>query len=122
MFRRPIILAGNGLLSLLLMLPVATVALEVPTRPPDDRPRPAVVSSPDAPVMQWHLTSILIAADRRLAVINGRPLALGGSIGEARVVAIEVGLVTLDAGGERVRLRLVPITKKATRTKTRRKP
>lgn len=122
MSRRVIKVTGKGMLSLLLMLPVATVALEDPTRPPDYRPRTAVVSTPDEPVMQWNLTSILIATDRRLAVINGRPLALGGSIGEARVVSIEVGLVTLDAKGERVRLRLVPTTKKATRTKTRRKP
>ncbi|MCP4044258.1 MAG: MSHA biogenesis protein MshK [Gammaproteobacteria bacterium] len=101
-----------GLFSLLLLLPVGSMALEDPTRPPDYQPLAEVAANPDKSTVQWSLSSILIASGRRLAVINGQLLALGDTIDEARVVSIEKGLVTLYVGDERVKLRLVPANKK----------
>jgi MSHA biogenesis protein MshK len=79
-------------------------ALVDPTRPPN---APAPGEAQDAaPAIQ--LQSILISRSRRLAIINGDTVALGGTFGEARVVKITETEVTLQKGEETEVLKLFP--------------
>jgi MSHA biogenesis protein MshK len=54
------------------------------------------------------LQSVLIAPQRRLAVINGKTLAVGERIGEATIVAIRPQDVVLKRPSGEFTLRLVP--------------
>lgn len=46
------------------------------------------------------LHSVLIAGERRLAIINGRRVQVGDTVGRSRVVRIEAGEVHLRRDGE----------------------
>lgn len=71
-------------------------AIVDPTRPPH-----AIASSEAAPgAAANQLQSILISPGRRVAVINGETVALGGRIGDATVVKIGPTAVTLKRGDE----------------------
>jgi MSHA biogenesis protein MshK len=60
------------------------------------------------------LQSILISPQRKLAVIDGRTVPLGGEVNGAKLVAITEGGVTLRRGAQTETLRLNPgIEKKA---------
>jgi hypothetical protein len=48
----------------------------------------------------YRVTSILIRAEDRIAVVNDQRVRVGDSLGNARVIAIEPGSVTLDIAGE----------------------
>lgn len=61
-------------------------------------------ASPPAP--RWHLSSTLVAGERRVAVINGRSVALGATIAGARVVAIDSRGAWIEHQGRRTRLEL----------------
>ncbi|MCC2656164.1 MAG: hypothetical protein K0Q76_1272 [Panacagrimonas sp.] len=82
-----------------------------PTQPtPLDRPSAGIAS--DATVAKhietprWTLTSTLISGDRRVAVINGRSVALGARIDGARLVAVDAGGASIEHEGRRIRLQL----------------
>ncbi|WP_145924870.1 MSHA biogenesis protein MshK [Syntrophotalea acetylenivorans] len=89
-----------------------TASLPDPTRPPQRFVEPA--ASGDAPSKGLQLGSILIAPQRRVAVINGRPLSAGDRISGAKVVAIEPGQVRLRRGGRDFVLKLLPKRPKVT--------
>ena len=76
-----------------------------PTRPPLAAEQSTLSSgSPGGP----RLESILIAPDRRIAVINGQPVTLGARIGAGEVVRITESEVVIR-GAERVEtLKLFP--------------
>lgn len=57
---------------------------------------------------RWRLQSTLVAADRRIAVINGRQLRLGESVDGATVVDIRAEGVTLQVDRLLMDLRLHP--------------
>lgn len=57
---------------------------------------------------RWQLQSTLVAADRRVAVINGRQLRVGESVDGATVVDIRADGVTLQVDRRRMDLRLHP--------------
>lgn len=90
-----------------LSLGLMILAPAVQGEPVDDPMRPPVrESTPSASDSQphpgWSLTSVLIADDRRLAIINDRVLREGESIAGARVVRIEADHVLIrHADGER---------------------
>ena len=89
-----------------------------PTRPPsvsaDAGPGGKAVSGP-------RLESVLIAPNRRVAVISGQRVTLGGKFGEARVVRISETEVVLQNGEQRETLKLFPeVEKKSIRTRARR--
>jgi MSHA biogenesis protein MshK len=94
----------------------AQARLPDPTRPPQaaasagaDAPAPAKGAKPPA-----RLQSVLISPQRRLAVIDGRTVRLGGEIDGARVVAITESTVTLRRGAQTEMLKLYPaVDKKA---------
>jgi hypothetical protein len=86
-------------LMVLVTVPVAA-ALRDPTEPPRD-----VVSTLSAPTLP-RLTSVLIAADRKLAIIDGNPMVEGTERDGIRLVAVRRDGVTVVLGGERIDLPL----------------
>ena len=81
-----------------------------PTRPPAP-PTSASVSdsaTSQAPRAAHQLQSILISSTRRLAVIDGRTVPLGGEFSGATVTSITEAGVTLRRGKETETLRLNP--------------
>lgn len=84
----------------------AAEPLPDPTRPPASA---RVDARPAAPVRDEALVlhAIFHADDRRIAVINGRRVRVAESIGDARVLAIEIDRVRLRRGDEIVELELV---------------
>lgn len=77
---------------------VSALAITDPTRPEQYRAAPARVS--------YHLESILFSNSRRVAIINGKVLAEGESIGGATVTAIAKDSVRLQRSGRIIRLSL----------------
>lgn len=61
------------------------------------------------------LQSVLISPNRRVAVIGGQAVSLGGMYGEARVVRITESEVVLQTGQERRSLKLYPEIEKRVR-------
>lgn len=62
----------------------------------------------EKPKPRWQLTSTLVAGERRVAVINGRSVALGARIEGARLVAVEHRSAVIDHAGRQIRLNLPP--------------
>jgi len=54
------------------------------------------------------LQSVLISPDRKLAIIDGETVALGGTVGDATLVQITETGVTLKRGAQVTRLELYP--------------
>jgi len=94
------VLAG---LAALAALPAGAQSLLDPTRPPNTQP-----GEPEVAQSGTQLQSILIASNRRLAIINGTTVALGDMVGEAKVVRITETEVTLQKGDETEVLKLYP--------------
>jgi len=97
----------RALLSLfvVLSLPAAAEVLTDPTRPPTNwEPKPTAGQSqtPAAP----RLTSVLVSAARRVAVIDGVTLAEGQSANGVTVVRVARGWVDANVRGAQVRLTL----------------
>ena len=81
----------------------ATLADELfrdPTRPYTARPTYASVPS------QFRVNAIIVSDDRRLAIVNGRRVGVGDSVGGATVTTITKHELTLDVDGEVRTLRL----------------
>ena len=57
---------------------------------------------------EWVLQSVLLARERRYAIINGEVLSPGGSVGGAELVSIREGEVLLRTGGVLRTVRLFP--------------
>jgi MSHA biogenesis protein MshK len=88
-----------------------------PTRPPQSGASQETDTASEAKGAkpQPRLQSVLISKRRKLAVIDGRTVRLGGVIDGARVVAITEGSVTLRRGAETKTLSLYPaVAKRAT--------
>jgi MSHA biogenesis protein MshK len=77
--------------------------LSDPMRPPS-MAKDYVRSEPAASRLQ----SVLISPGRKLAVIDGRTVALGERVGDATLVAIAPTQVTLQTGGTYQTLKLHP--------------
>ena len=87
---------------------VQALALTDPTRPPG-----AVTPSPGAAVGPRHpAQSVLLSSGRKLAIIDGITVPLGGMVGEARLVRITETEVTLKTGNETEALKLFPAIEK----------
>lgn len=86
----------------LLVMP-AQAAIEDPTRPPGmnmvTTPSDAIKSGP-----RWVLTSTLVSAGRRTAVINDRVVSKGDRVNGATVIDIQPSRVRLSASGRDVTL------------------
>jgi MSHA biogenesis protein MshK len=91
-------------------------ALADPTRPPHVAPGKAGNGAGEAGAA-FRLESVLISPSRRLAVIDGRTVAVGGKVHDATVVEITETYALLRQGGEVKRLLLYPgIERRPTKT------
>ncbi|MEA3192432.1 MAG: biosis protein MshK [Betaproteobacteria bacterium] len=92
------------LAALLLPFAVQAAPFADPTQPPTVRSAAEGSEVPSGP----RIESILIAPDRRLAVINGQQVTIGSRVGSAAVVRItETEVVLRGAEGEQT-LKLFP--------------
>lgn len=92
--------------SLLAVAPAALASrLADPTRPPGYA---IAGASRSAHRRAWNLSQILIAPDRRRAVINGHSVSKGDYIGGARVVEILPSEVKLRRKDRAFSIRLLP--------------
>ncbi len=76
-----------------------------PTRPPGAGAES--VAEAAAPAAE-RLTSVLISPTRRVAVIDGRAIALGGRVGTATLESVTESTVVLRYADRRETLRLMP--------------
>lgn len=78
----------------LLALPTLAVAQNLPDPTQRTSIRRATTATAPAPT-RWVLQSTLVAEDRRVTVINGRTVAVGGTVDGARVTDIQPYAVRL---------------------------
>lgn len=104
-------------LSALMLVPLlgATVLqaneLNDPMRPPGQREARAAAGGEAASVAsRYRLDSVIIAPDRRLAIINGHQLALGERLDHAVLIDIRATEVTLRIAGKSHVLPLLPFS------------
>lgn len=91
-------------LALFIIVTPAPGNAEEPLRDPTRPYSPvagARVSSP-----RFVVNAIIISPKRRVAIVNGRRVTVGGSIGDATVVSIEKDELVLETDGKRVTARL----------------
>ena len=110
--RRAIFVLGVSAASLAHAAPFAD-----PTRPPNVLSE-EVAATPAGP----RLESVLIAPDRRLAVISGQQVRLGGKYGEGQVVRITETEVVIRNGEATESLRLLPEVQKQPARSDKRAP
>lgn len=85
-------------------LPAGGQELVDPTRPPN-APAPGMQEGAPAGTQ---LQSVLIAPGRRIAIVNGKSVALGDVLGESKVVKITETEVVLQKGNETEVLKMFP--------------
>ena len=110
--RRAIFLLGLSAASLAQAAPFAD-----PTRPPIILSEEGVAATSGP-----RLESVLIAPDRRLAVIGGQQVRLGGKYGEGQVVRITETEVVIRNGDATETLRLLPEAQKQPARSDKRAP
>lgn len=100
----------TSVLGLLLMSGAAGAQLlNDPTRPPGALGGPAeIAGGGGGPVLQ----SVMLSPGRKIAVISGEMVVLGGRYGEARLVRLTESEAVLKNGGETTVLRLYPLVEK----------
>ncbi len=82
---------------------VRASALPDPTRPPTAADGSPLAAAPDAPDT-FTVNSILFAPARRIALLNGRMVHEGSTLGGAKVVRIERDAVFIEVAGQSRRL------------------
>ena len=97
-------------LLLVVSLETMAAAFPDPTRPATFTP-----SAPASPAGRPRLESVLIAPDRRIAVISGQRVQVGDRIYGAEVVSITEGAVVLRTGQGSETLALFPQLKRNSR-------
>lgn len=80
-----------------------------PMQPPKGTSSPTVGKKSVRSTQGYYLSSIRIAKNHRLAMINGKLVAPGQRIGNARVIDIMANHVTIQVAGKRKNLSLLPI-------------
>lgn len=104
----------RGLLSFLVAFFAGAAAAQNATLADPTRPPNAIAGGPGAPAVRSgpQLQSVLISPTRRIAVISGHTVALGGKYGKATVASIIEGAVLLRYPDRRKTLRLIPSAEK----------
>lgn len=90
------VIVALGLTALALLAVAHAESLPDPTRPPDAVLAPADGGDATRPSGGLVLQSILIAPDRRGAVISGQSLVVGDMVGGLRLARVAAGEVTLE--------------------------
>lgn len=97
---RPSLIVGAWLVAAAI-----AAAEELPVRDPM-RPFATAAASGGAtaaaPGPRFVLTAVVLAAERRVAVVNGEPRLLGDTVAGAKIVAIEAGAVRLREGDKEI--------------------
>jgi len=75
---------------------LADELLRDPTRPYV----PHALGISDAP--RYAVNAIIVSSERRVAIVNGRRVGVGGSVEGATVIAIEKDHLILEKDGERI--------------------
>ena len=101
-------LLAIGLFLLNPLVANANGAVSDPTRPWMGAEAPKVET-----VDAFRVTAIVISGSRRVAVINGRSVTRGDTLGDARVIDIQPSQVRLRRGGQTLVARLVETTVEA---------
>lgn len=98
---------------------VGAQSLPDPTRPPSvaRANAPAASTAPSETPMPV-LQSVLIAKDRRMAIISGQRFDIGDHVGDARIVRITETEVLLRSGAGQTTLKLFPQVLKRTKNIT----
>jgi MSHA biogenesis protein MshK len=110
MRKRPLLfIAAFG--AMLSMAGVQAQALTDPTRPPSA----AAEANGEHGEGATRLQSVLLSPGRKMAVINGVAVPLGGMVGEARLVKITETEAVLKTGSETEVLKLFPGVEKKPR-------
>lgn len=93
-----------------------TGSLPDPTRPVDYLPASAQAQPLPGELIDWRLTAVRIGREDRSAVLNGKVVHAGESVGRARIIEIRPGavLVEFDRKQLEVRLHGVPVKKQIT--------
>lgn len=90
------ILVIGAMLALVANLSLGAELLRDPTRPYTAR-QPSAATAP-----RFVVNAIIISPERRVAIVNGRRVNVGDSIGNATVVAIEKEEMILEVDGKRI--------------------
>ena len=91
----------NLTIVVLMLTSVASIALgdeflRDPTRPFEASETYAAASQ------RYAVNAIIVSADRRVAIVNGRRVGVGGSIDGATVISIEKNQLVLEKNGKRI--------------------
>ncbi len=112
-YRKVKSMLGIGVVAALMLLG-GRVSVAAPDAVLVDPTQPVGASAPRRGLV---LESTMISPERRLAMINGRVLGLGGRINGAVVTSITPYTVTLRKGKRNIHLRLVPKITQPSRAK-----
>jgi MSHA biogenesis protein MshK len=104
---RVFLLYACGFIFALLKCPAHAENLPDPTRPPSQVEAPAAGGA-TVPRSGPLLQSVLISPQRKIVIISGETVKLGGMYGSARVVKISESGVVLNEGGSLQTLTLFP--------------
>ncbi|MCG5514373.1 general secretion pathway protein GspB [Ectothiorhodospira shaposhnikovii] len=91
---------------------VPALSLADPTRPPTPQELRAwqgMLDAEQATTRGWVLQSVLMAPQRRIAIINGQRVGVGETVDGARVIRIEAAAVALSHEGRDITLRLTEV-------------
>lgn len=119
-----IIYGSLGLLAMTVHCCHATESLPDPTRPPDAMvgTKPAGDEADTAPPPVPVLQSVLLSATRKVAVISGQPVALGGEFGESRLIKLTPNEAVLRKDGVLQVLKLFPDVEKVDKMEKSERP
>jgi MSHA biogenesis protein MshK len=101
----------GGLLGCSVHAAIGAQELSDPTKPPNVLASPQAAAGADA-LQGNRLQSVLLSRGRKIAVIDGEPVALGGKVGNAILVSISPSEVVLKEGNEARVVKLYPGTEK----------
>ena len=107
-------MAGGMTMALALFLGVMTAGVAAaqgfsdPTRPPGGQAESADAVGPGGPVLQ----SVMLSPSRKVAVISGEMVVLGGRYGAAKLVRLTETEAVLKNGADVTVLRLHPLVEK----------
>jgi MSHA biogenesis protein MshK len=107
---------GGGIsrIMLTLFLALFTVAATAEELPDPTRPPPAMMAAPEGRAAEYQpsgLQSIIISKNRRVAIIDGETVALGGKHGDAKLIEVNEGNVVLQGVHGRQVMSLFPDVK-----------
>lgn len=106
-------------LSLALLGTASAETINDPMRPPGKAMLAATASGKQAVAARYRLDSVIIAPNRRQAIINGKRLSLGERIGNATLIDVQATQVTLRLAGKPYIVTLLPLSIKTPSEATR---